>query len=305
MCEARVLKERLEFLLPAAGAVLCTATQLRLSWMPLGLGEVLLAVWMLWVLTAHFKNGRFRPSSNTLLAFLGFWGITFILLPLSVWSGYRLGVLRIDQLVHGVLAYTFAFCVTIAMVSIPNRLCTIRWHLRWLTIFGSLVPIFLAVIAQYHYDIYGIEFWYGGDWVRFRGLSVNPNQLALLIVPLPFLILHTFVDDFDAAARGTEKFSREIRLDVDIMRNLAVALLFGLVIFAGWITMSDALRWAWLVFLSLRFGCYLVPWLAGREGFRTGLAVMICGILIASWMSYEFPAAGKRGGACGRIYKHL
>lgn len=283
--------------LPMAGLVLCTATQWRLPNVPLGLGELLMAGWLLWVLGDHLRNRSLPPRSDTLRAFTLFWGFTVLLIPLGIWFGYRLGVLRAGSFTHDLLAYGLALSVSLAVAALPGHHAALRAHLRAFTMLAAAAGALLWLSAQYRDVMAGLDYWYGGHGVRFRGWSANPNQMSLLLAPLPFLILHAFVDgrgsgsaDAGAAShvRGwtvSEPPGGRLVEASSLWRMAGVAGLLALVFAAGVQTNSNALHIAWMVTLPLQGLLYLVPMLTGRGSAwtRAGLMLMLMGMVL-SWL---------------------
>ena len=72
----------------AFGLVLSTATQLRLGGIPLGPGEMVLAVWLLSSLATHLARLRIAVN-GPLLRLLGFWLALVISLSLGAVMGMR------------------------------------------------------------------------------------------------------------------------------------------------------------------------------------------------------------------------
>lgn len=289
------MKGALRVYLPMAGLVLCTATQWRLPNVPLGLGELLMAGWLLWVLGDHLRNRSLPPRSDTLRAFTLFWGFTVLLIPLGIWSGYRLGVLRAGSFTHDLLAYGLALSVSLAVAALPGHHAALRAHLRAFTMLAAAAGALLWLSAQYRDVMAGLDYWYGGHGVRFRGWSANPNQMSLLLAPLPFLILQAFVDgrgsgsaDAGAAShvRGwtvSEPPGGRLVEASSLWRMAGVAGLLALVFAAGVQTNSNALHIAWMVTLPLQGLLYLVPLLTGRGRARAGLLLLLVGMVL-SWL---------------------
>ena len=98
----------------ALGLLLSTASQLRPGSSPVGLGEVLLLVWSLWVLTDKLsaRNAVLAPGFSRLL---GFWGIFAVVESLGLLNGLARGTLYDTYwLLHDVLAYPLVCAVACA-----------------------------------------------------------------------------------------------------------------------------------------------------------------------------------------------
>jgi len=161
------------------GLVFSVATQLRFPGLPFGLGEVLLILWLLSTLAAT------RQWRSTELAGVFTFALTGTLL---LFAGYFLTAYpegRLQPLVlHNTLAYIFCAVLAINYSSLihdkyENSLPTI---LLWAFLLSTLLALVFGVVLR---DIIGIDVMYYS--IRWQHLSENPNQFALLALPLPFL----------------------------------------------------------------------------------------------------------------------
>jgi hypothetical protein len=175
-------------LLLASGILLSTASQLRLTALPIGPGELLLLAWIL--LAMGREAARLGPPITIPFTILVvFWAAFAVAQSLGTMTGYVLGDIH-DRglLLHNVMAYSLLAVVSCLVVVGPGagrRLHRITW------LIVSLGAAFLLAQLAHGFDLIGIpgvEPWYWG--LRFRGWSTNANQLALLCAVLTLLALH-------------------------------------------------------------------------------------------------------------------
>ena len=201
------------------GLVFSVATQLRLPGLPLGLGEVLL---LLWLLTTVVSANNWRSP-----ALAGVLGLTLVG-ALFLSAGYFLSAYPAGQqrppALHDTLAYIFCVVLAINYARLYDKYeKNLPTMLLWAFLLSVLLALVLGVIAR---DWSGMDVMY--YHTRWQHLSNNPNQFALLALPLPFLVLHLIL-------RQTEK------------QNLFMLMLFGLLALGlGWSSQSDALTLAWM-----------------------------------------------------------
>jgi hypothetical protein len=160
--------------LMAVGLLLTTATQLRLPGLPLGPGELCLAVWMICAAVAGL--GRDLVLTPALSRMLVFWALFAVAQTLGTLTALLIGDPHDPGLFwHDVLAYPMAAafaCLSLLGAGGPRGLR------RSAEIFVGLGAASLVVQLIAAWDVINlqpIEIWFGD---RFRGWSNNPNQLA-------------------------------------------------------------------------------------------------------------------------------
>lgn len=201
------------------GLVFSVATQLRVLGLPVGLGEMLLSLWLLSTLLAARDRrdlALLRVSSfavgGALLLAIGYF--------LSTYPEGR----RPPSALHDTLAYLFCAALAINYASLSDRY---ESRLPTLLLWGFLVSALVALV-------FGVMLssWTGMDVmyhdVRWQHLSNNPNQFSLLLLPLPFLALHLIL--------------RQSAERIPLMPVLLGSLALGL----GWYGRSSALTLAWI-----------------------------------------------------------
>jgi O-antigen ligase len=212
----------------ALAVVLTGATQLRMPGLPVGPGEFLLAGWILFVGVLLLCRGTVGLGT-VFRAVLVYWLAAFALLGLGALVAIATGQQHAQTASHDFLAFVLA--------AVASCLFSLRWvdesaerhHLRLarLTFFVcTTVVTALLVLAQVTPTLGSASLWYGG--IRFRGWALNPNQMALFALGMPFLGWYLL--------QRTHGFGRRLAYVAGIGAAIAV----------GLATQSDALRVAWV-----------------------------------------------------------
>jgi hypothetical protein len=165
-------------------ALACTsATRLRLGGAPLGPGEALLLLWLAGTVLAALRQRVLwvGAPARVLVA-------TWVPILLALLAGYGMAVgadrARLVDL-RDLLAFGLGAMLTGSLVLRPAPFRRLRVALAALAVslvLGSAVLLMAGVASG---AVRRIVF-YGG--VRFAGLAENPNQLALVFVPIPFVL---------------------------------------------------------------------------------------------------------------------
>jgi O-antigen ligase len=211
----------------ALAVVLTGATQLRLPGLPIGPGEVLLAGWILFVGLLLLRGTV--TLSRLFRALVLYWLLAFVLLGFGAMMGAVTGLQHRESAGHDGLAFVLAAVVTCFTV--------LRWNYEGVESFQlrlarhifflcSAATTVLLIVAQSRLTLGTLILWYGG--IRFRGWALNPNQMALFAVTMPFLgwylMQHT---------HGP-------------FRKASYLAGIGAAVAVGMATQSDALRVAWV-----------------------------------------------------------
>jgi hypothetical protein len=171
----------------ALGMLLAIASQLRIGDLPIGPGELCLAIWL--VLTSAREAKRFGPPvTRALSRLLIFWGIFVIFQCVGFLNGLFIGE-EYDQqwLIHDAVAYPLVIVASCLSVVEPRAKSRLR-RVAWLMVTFAIPILGLQVMGGWGLiDIAQIQPWY---WERFRGWSDNPNQLSLLCGVLGLISLH-------------------------------------------------------------------------------------------------------------------
>lgn len=220
---------RLENYLLAVGLVLTTATRLRFSGLPIGPGEILCLIWLLLQVPVFIRERSGLWADTTIRGFVLFWGAMFFSMAVGLVNGLAHPAWDSYRSAHDVLAFGFASLLGIAALSRFRKDAAAAKHLLFLVLLIALsLNIGLWLVAKLQLGTMSAALMYSPT--RFQGFANNPNQLALLMVSLPFF--------------GWYFLENSVNKFVKLLSMLAM----GVAIFFGLQTGSDALR------LSLLFG---------------------------------------------------
>jgi len=171
----------------AFGLIVSTAAQLRLAGLPVGPGEICLALWAVLMLCREvYRLGP--PLTPPLAKLLMFWLVFAIAQSVGTFTAYVIGDRHDSYLfMHDALAYpllAIVSCLSMVEPGAGHRLRRVAWLL---VIFGTVGLALQVAQIWMDIDMLGIRPWY---WDRFRGWAMNPNQLALLCATLGLLSLY-------------------------------------------------------------------------------------------------------------------
>jgi hypothetical protein len=225
----------------AVGLVMSSASQLRPTGIPIGVGELCLAGWVL--LTFSREVVRLGPPlRKPLLRLLTFWLLFAIALCVGTMTGFAIGDRHDTGLfVHDVVAYLLMAAVSCLCVVEPGAGPRLR-RVAWLAV--TLGAAWLAVQVAFGWGLieFGdIDTW---EWERFRGFTGNSNQLALFCTVMTILSLHLA----DSAGRSRERIVALICMTVAIfVGRLTKSDAFLLVLIAGGPLFIGLKLWRWLM----------------------------------------------------------
>lgn len=223
----------------ALGLVLATASQLRLPAVPLGIGEVCLALW-LGLASLHMLAGHRICNERALLRLGAFW--TAFTLMLS--AGLCLALMRVNfdvaSVLHDAFAYLLVAAISCLMAATMRSDSTAHYALVFLVSFWSIAVVAQLAMGWNWFSLSSVDPWY---WDRFRGWSENPNQMALYCAVLAPLSLHLavatrrttrLVAAFSCA--GSLLVGRLTKSDTFLGTMIVSAGLFVLLHLRGWLT---------------------------------------------------------------------
>jgi O-antigen ligase len=191
----------------------------------LGLGEVVLAIWLLGAVALVLVGGVERDVALRRVV-VTFWAVSLA----SLAVGWCVAI-WMDVWVPGTERDAIAFLLSAAVTSVFLLQSPAGTHTRpvvWGYLVGLVVPVLLmlGLTAAGRFVIGPVNTLY--ERSRFTGWALNPNQLALACASLPFLAIR-----LRRSTRGRT-------------RKAAGALLLGVGVVGG-ATLSDALVLAWAV----------------------------------------------------------
>ena len=209
----------------AMGVALTTATQLR-AIPPVGIGEVMLSAWMILV---GIKSSRIRRYLITPLTqvFFWFWIVSLMALIAGILVAESRGITS-EGVYHDGFAFIFSFMFCLCLSSSIKSADIIK---KIIVVNALFTTICLATLFSV-----GAPFlvpWYGGS--RFAGWANNPNQTALLLSMIPFLLLHLLI--YYKKNKTPEK--------------IIYLLMVFTSLFIGKSTDSDALKFGWFIGFSI------------------------------------------------------
>mgnify|MGYP000906045218 CR=1 FL=1 len=225
-----ISKNREEFgdLLFAVGLILTTMTGLRMPNLPIGIGEILLFIWILtqWFQILLTGSVEFDRVYTKILLF----GLLLcIMMGFGLLASAIEGRISLQDSIYDFLAYSFAFLLGITVL-LKDRQDSVVNKIKYIVVVGTIVFTFLLIwwktISPY---FSGLGLVYEG--VRFTGGAVNPNQLALFFVPIPALALFLL------------NYKR------DFLKKIFLVLIFGASIFVALNTQSHALMATFILML--------------------------------------------------------
>lgn len=280
----------------ALAAVASIATKLRASGLPLGIGEFLLVSWL--AASGIFRSSAtgfsYRPSAALN------WGGPFLLalagtLSIGAIAANATGVTSAYSTVHEAVAWVFIGVLVGWFLLEAYMADEVLRFLRWFAGLGAASLTMLLAIAIGLRFTSGNQFmWYGG--FRLSGLSENPNQLAILCSPLPFLCIH-----FAQETRGFQRCAWIAGTVGCIATGIAT---FSDALLLAWGTCAGGLcmyKWvAWIFGKNRNLRTVLVATLALPALF--GMAMTIFGgAVIDKLEAFAEERAGEGGQASTRL----
>jgi O-antigen ligase len=185
---------------------------LLLAW---AAGSCLLAAW---------SGARQWTLPTWLAATAIFWCLTLLTLSAGLLHAQASGVSRPAGVGRELVAFAYVGTLMLVVGFLVRDATMAREVLRrYVTIICVAVTVTFVAAVVFRSSGLG-SLWYGG--ARFTAFAANPNQLALLLVPVPFIIL-------------------QLQVDGRLARSSALLCLAAVTV-AGVATFSDALALAWL-----------------------------------------------------------
>ena len=206
---------------------LSVSTNLRMNGFPIGVGEI--GLLLLMVVSIFIKPWQ-RVSNPLFLFWLAVWGCTAL--------GYAFGTVVGNLRLHNAVAYAYTGLLTLAFVTVFARLSAsdLRRILFYFVVI-SVVGLWLGLLAYLNLDqatlaSLRIDM---SDNGRYQGWCQNANQMSLLLVPMPFLVL-----DLWANSQNKTKWL-----------GLGWAALLLLTVIMGFVVRSAALTASWALGLGI------------------------------------------------------
>jgi len=243
----------------AVGLLLSTAHQLRVPGIPIGPGELCLAIWV--VLALFHEAGRLGPPLTPALSrLLIFWLVFAVAQSVGLLMGLATEEFRdTASAAHDTVAYLLLAALTCLIVVLPETGRRLR-RVTWIAVaFGAASVAVLVAGALGLVRIPGIDPWWN-DWNRLRGWSENPNQFGLLCSVLVLLSLYLA----ETAAEASTRFAALVCAAPSFV--------------AGVLTRSDSFILIMLIAGPMFFALKLWTWLFSVErrlSLRTASACLL------------------------------
>jgi hypothetical protein len=173
-----------------AGLILTTATQVRLTFAPVGAGEMALTAWIAG--RVSLLSRAQHSTSSQVPVFKWFWIVTCPLLAMGYWNASRRGVVA-AAVVHDTFAYLFVICFVAVLTRGPQ--VRERMHAAAFA-FSIALPLSLGLVlaGAWIWPLFGGLCFSEDPVPRFRALATNPNQVVFALVTTPFLLLKSLND---------------------------------------------------------------------------------------------------------------
>lgn len=255
----------------AVALSLTTATQLRLG--PVGPGELMLLAWLaLRVAAMTVQRTLFIPREARPILY--FWVGAFTLL-LAGWLSKLLvvGIPQRNAAFYDTFAFTFTAVSIVVFILQPDLGARVRTAASYM-VPALVLPLSLLLFARVA-GVTGmgpLEFSYG---IRFTGLSLNPNQAAFAILPMPLAALY---------------FLSQSRTTWQKRWWGGLVALSGMV---GVATLSDSLLLAWAACTVVLLVVLFLRMVSVRSGsvLRQGIARVVIPVLVLACAAAILPPA--------------
>ena len=236
--------------------VVTSGTQLRISGLPLGPGEALLMVWF--ALSLMVSRLSRTGAGMPVKVIAAFWLTSFAVLSAGAVVGLISGGMEQQSAFRDSFAYAFTALISFQM---SRDICgceRAKWVAAYFPIAVAAIVGLLFVAAITVRRLGSVDLWYAE--LRFTALSENPNQLALLLVGVPFLAVQVLSDIRSSSRR---------------LLYAASILITGI---AGVASLSDALILAWVIGGTLALLVMIMRSVFGRTA--RGFMILVLGILL-------------------------
>jgi O-antigen ligase len=193
--------------------------------LPVGPGELLLVTWALAsCLIVTWRGARHWTMPSWFTATALFWGVALFTLFAGLFNAQTSGVSHPGGAGREFAAFGFVAMLMLVVGFLVRDAGMAREILRrHVIVLGVIMAVMLAAAVAFRTS--GLDsLWYGGG--RFTAFAANPNQLALLLVPAPFIILQLHRDG--------------------ALTRMGAMLCLAAITVTGIATLSDALALAWL-----------------------------------------------------------
>lgn len=132
------------------------------------------------------RERRGLLADASLRGFIVFWGCFFFAMAVGAINGAAIPAWEAQRSIHDALAFGFASLLSVTALAYFRRHAEEAKDLLAIGLVVALIMnIGLWLAAKFQLGAMSASFMYSP--VRFRGLAINPNQLALILVGMPFI----------------------------------------------------------------------------------------------------------------------
>lgn len=240
---------------------LSISTNLRITGIPIGLGEIFLA---LLIAGCAFLKPWHQIKNGLFL----FWVAVWFCMTLGFAFGNVTGALRL----HNTLAYGYTGFLTLAFLAIFNQLdeTDLRRVLLYFIVI-STIALWVGFIIYLNFDQTTLANLRidTSDHGRYQGWCQNANQMSLMLVPTPFLISYLW------------STSHRTRLNsIGWLTLLLLSVLMGLMV------RSDALGFSWILGIGILGILYILK----RDCIGAKHLAVLLAVFIVGFLSVRFAA---------------
>jgi O-antigen ligase len=210
------------------GLIMSSATQLRFSEnFPVGFGEIMLLLWVFSESNPLVAKNKTQMVSNGIVVLI----ILLILLSFLVGTIVSINnnLFFINDFFRNFFPILFSFIISIVLINLKDKATYFYNFIFYFPIFLILSLFFLLTYSFFQPTLFSYTIFE----YRFLGLSTNPNQLALYLSVIPFMLILRI-----------NIFHSRVQKSISVLLMLAC---FAVAYFCK----SDALTVSWLLSIPL------------------------------------------------------
>ena len=254
-------------------------TQLRFNCCAYGPGELLLSVWVICSLFI-LRSERVNPFENdTARVISWFWLLSIIVMAIGAYFGHSLypwdylskpiNHYLFHSPIHDAIAYVSLMLLTITLASCKYTRQELLTAFVAVAIISAVFMYGLLMMKYFGISTGSFRL-VGSNVARFAGLANNPNQAALLIIFVPFLIT-AYIENNGARLTSAQKFGLAL--------VLAVSWLIGLE------TRSTAFKVSILVWFAIILFFWLRLIVRKNKLLNPAIKILFLSILLAAGLN--------------------
>lgn len=223
-----------------AGIVASPMSRLRIPSTSIGLGELMLlfSVFSAFIFIKQPFAFKQSYSRKEVVTFLNFSVTVFLLYCIGSLYGIITNKIEWGSTMHNFSAFFFyTFVILFLLNAVDFEARDYTFLLKTIaTSSGILFILFSILFLLGSSSFLGIDLFFE---LRFSGFALNPNQLAFMCIPIPFLAIRFFLNENSKAGKAW-------------FFCVLIASLF-----IGFLTLSDALIVSWIMAITYLFANYI------------------------------------------------